>query len=67
MTMDLNAGWELRHEGLEKTAGDWPLVERKTEGWLACSLPCDVRMPLIGAGDVTEPLEGLNCFESEWV
>ena len=67
MTIDLNAGWELRPEGLEMAAADWPLVERRREGWLSCSLPCDVRMPLIERGIITEPLEGLNCFDSEWV
>ena len=67
MTIDLNSGWELRPEGLEMSALDWPLIERKTDGWFSCSLPCDVRMPLIEKGVITEPLEGLNCFDSEWV
>ena len=67
MTIDLNSGWELRPEGLEMSALDWPLIERKTEGWFPCSLPCDVRMPLIEKGVIAEPLEGLNCFDSEWV
>jgi beta-mannosidase len=67
MKMNLNEGWELRPEGLEKSALDWPLIERKTEGWYEASLPCDVRMPLIEKGVIPEPLEGLNCYESEWV
>lgn len=67
MKIDLNSGWELRSEGLDMSARDWPLIERKAEGWFSCSLPCDVRMPLIEKGVIAEPLEGLNCFESEWV
>ena len=67
MKLDLNTGWELRFEGLEKSSLDWPLIERKAEGWFPCSLPCDVRMPLIERGVISEPLDGTNCFESEWV
>ena len=67
MKIDLITGWELRSEGLDMSAGDWPLVDRKADGWLLCALPCDVRMPLIQKGIIAEPLEGLNCFDSEWV
>ena len=67
MTINLNSEWELRPEGLELTAHEWPRVARRTEGWLPCALPCDVRMPLIERGVIKEPLEALNCFDSEWV
>jgi hypothetical protein len=30
-------------------------------------IPCDIYEPLIREGIIKEPLEGMNCFDSEWV
>ncbi|HVO38292.1 MAG TPA: glycoside hydrolase family 2 protein [Spirochaetia bacterium] len=67
MRLDLNDGWEVRFEGMEKSAADWVVIERRTEGWMPCSLPCDVRVPLIEAGIIREPLDEMNCYDSEWI
>ena len=67
MELKIDSGWQLRHEPLDVTADFWPVVSRRSEGWLPCALPCDVHMPLIVAGIISEPLDKLNCFESEWI
>jgi len=66
-TLNLNAAWRLRAEDLALDHRNQASVAQKKDGWLEAELPCDVRMPLIAAGKIPEPLEGLECFASEWI
>lgn len=37
-------------------------------GWTPIEdIPCDVRVPLIKEGTISEPLEEMNSYESEWI
>jgi beta-mannosidase len=66
-SIDLNSGWQLRYEDLSTGHEDQQFVCAQEDGWLDTSLPCDVHVPLIAAGIITEPLEGIHCFDSEWI
>lgn len=81
--LDLNDHWKLRfaplnYSGLEAALSlaegedfspSRPLPTQKTlvSPWFPARLPCDVHTPLIEAGILREPLEGLNSFDSEWI
>lgn len=67
MRMNLNSDWRVRCEDIGCTAEDADAVLARTDGWWVCDVPCDVREPLIREGIIAEPLEGMNCFDSEWV
>ncbi|MFC3798893.1 glycoside hydrolase family 2 protein [Cohnella sp. GCM10012308] len=64
--MALNQDWFVRYEELHRGPEHASEVMRQTEGWLGTQVPCDVHMPLIEAGIIPEPLEGLNSFACEW-
>lgn len=64
---DLNGGWRLRSEDLSLGGECQAAVADRKEGWFEAALPTDVRVPLIAAGLLAEPLEKLNCFDSEWI
>ncbi len=65
--VDLNAKWQLRFEDISLGHEQHQFVCAQEDGWMETSLPCDVRLPLINAGIITEPLTGTNCFDSEWI
>ncbi len=67
MRIDLKDGWQVRWESLECGPADARSIQVKKEDWLPAPVPGDVRQPLLAAGLIREPLEGLNCFDSEWV
>ncbi len=67
MQIQIDKHWELRSEGLEVGPADWPRVAREESGWLPCSLPCDVHVPLIESGAIREPLDTLNSYDCEWI
>lgn len=63
----LNDGW-LLHDfllscGVEKQAE----VLRETDGWLPCSVPCDVTVPLIAAGRALEPTVADQFEQNHWI
>jgi len=66
-TINLNTSWRLRPEDLSLDHRNHAAVAERKDGWYETALPCDVRMPLIEAGVISEPLEGLGCFASEWI
>lgn len=35
--------------------------------WFTADLPCDVRMPLIAAGRMADPVIGDHCFAGDWI
>lgn len=62
----LNDDWFVRYEELHAGPEKASEVMRKEGGWLRASIPCDIHMPLIEAGIIKEPLEGMNSFDCEW-
>ena len=67
MRTQINDGWTLCERPLDWTADDYGRVDMDSGKRWTVNLPCDVREPLIADGSIAEPLEGLNCFDSEWV
>ncbi len=80
ITLDLRGAWKLRPEFLDCTAcraqevlsrpdGDFRFGAKHfpaREGWLDAEVPCDVLEPLMRAGFVQEPTEGLNSRDCTW-
>lgn len=62
----LNDGWLLHEAPLSWNIGDAGRVMSLKSGWLSCSLPCDVRVPLIQNGIIKDPVLRDYCFSSEW-
>ncbi len=67
IAQSLNGAWQLRHESLSWDATRASDVPGRIDGWLDAHVPTDVRVPLIEAGFISDPVDGLECFESEWV
>lgn len=63
----LNDGWQLQSAPLFWDGSFLQRVKEKTEGWYECTLPADVRVPLIKYGVIKDPVLSDYCFESEWV
>ena len=65
---DLRDGWSLREAPLEYTKDMAGYVSAQADGWFhGLSLPCDVRMPLVDAGVIRDPVLADCSFDSEWV
>ncbi len=67
MRIYLNQDWLLTYEDISVKAECLQEVSNKNEGWLKTDVPCDIRQPLITNRIINEPLEGMNCFDSEWI
>lgn len=65
--LNLNNDWRLFEAPLSWQKDRLAAVLRKEGEYMACSLPCDVRMPLIAAGKIEEPVEADNFRRSMWV
>lgn len=61
----LNEGWKLHDTRMEVESPQEALAEGGR--WLTCALPCDVRMPLIEAGVIRDPVLADYSMESEWI
>ncbi len=62
----LNDNWKLRGEPLSAKIDSAPVILGQKEGWLSCSLPCDIHMPLIENKIIRDPVLADYCFECEW-
>ena len=63
--VDLNHGWRLRGTGMSVKSPEELSIK---EGcWYECDVPCDVRMPLIAAGVIKDPVLAGYSYESEWI
>lgn len=62
----LNTGWKLLEMPLSTPASQAQLVLGVQSGWMDCSLPCDVHMPLMAYGAIKDPVLADYCFDSEW-
>lgn len=65
--LNLNKDWQLHEEPMKWSKDFFGAVMGQKEGWYDCQLPVDVRMPLLDAGVIKEPLKADYCFESEWI
>jgi beta-mannosidase len=65
---ELGKGWQLRHEEIYFDRDHFATVISREAGWLDVpSLPCDVRVPLIAAGLIEDPVVADNYLRSEWI
>jgi beta-mannosidase len=64
--ISLNEGWRLFEAPLSWQKDRLAQVLRGG-GALPCDLPADVRMPLIAAGKIADPVEADNFRRSKWV
>lgn len=65
--IELNKGWRMHEAPMNWNKDYYAAVNRLEEGWYSCELPVDVRMPLLEAGVIKEPLQADYCRESEWI
>ncbi len=63
----LNDGWRLHEEPLKWDKDFLSVVLNQKDGWYLLNLPADVRMPLLEANVIREPLKADYCFETEWI
>ena len=64
--LSLNGMWELRDAPLEHDPAYAEHLFHAVEGWIPTPVPGDIHQGLIAAGRITEPLLGLNSFDSHW-
>ena len=64
--ISLNGIWELRGEPLACGLDQASTFTRKQEGWIDTPVPGDIHQGLVAAGEILEPLVGLNSFDCEW-
>lgn len=65
-TINLNAGWRMTHRPLRWGPEQAARVQRETEGWFSCDLPCDIHVPLIREGVIPEPLTARHWRDCRW-
>ena len=63
----LNDGWKLREEPLSVDKEKANIVAEKEKGWINGTVPGDIHIDLIRENIISEPLEGLNSFDCEWI
>lgn len=67
MKICLNDAWKLHKARLFRAKEDLARIKMEKEDWYDCSLPCDVRMPLIENGVIKDPVLADYCHDSEWI
>lgn len=67
MKICLNDSWKLHKAQLFRGKEEFHRIKMEKEDWYDCSVPCDVRMPLIEYGVIRDPVLADYCHESEWV
>lgn len=65
--LEINKDWKLHESLLRVEKEQWAYVHGLKDGWYTCSLPADVRMPLIKEGVIKDPVLADYCRESEWI
>lgn len=63
----LQEGWRLREEPLSMQRESVGAVLAQEQGWMDCSLPCDVSMALMAHGRIADPVVAMHCYENEWI
>ncbi len=65
---ELSKDWQLRHEEIYFDRDHYAAVVGRQDGWMDVpALPCDVRVPLIAAGLIEDPVVADNYIRSEWI
>ena len=67
MRICLNEAWRLHKTDLSRRAEELAQVRAEQGDWYDCSLPCDVRMPLMENGVIKDPVLADYCHDSEWI
>lgn len=67
MKINLNKNWSICYADIECGHEAYEKILGKISGWIEADVPCDIHEPLIREGIIKEPLDGLNCFDSEWI
>jgi beta-mannosidase len=62
----LNGIWELHEDALCASTPDAERIARRIEGWIDQPVPGDIHQGLEQAGQIQEPLIGLNSFDCRW-
>lgn len=65
--LKMNDNWRIHESLLSVEKDQWAYVHGLEDGWYSCSLPADVRMPLIENGVIRDPVLADYCRESEWI
>ena len=65
--LKMNDNWRMHESLLSVEKDQWAYVHGFEDGWYSCSLPADVRMPLIENGVIRDPVLADYCRESEWI
>ena len=65
--LKMNDNWRMHESLLSVEKDQWAYVHGLEDGWYSCSLPADVRMPLIENGVIRDPVLADYCRESEWI
>ncbi|OBZ14978.1 beta-mannosidase [Bacillus sp. FJAT-27264] len=64
---DLNEAWLVHEAPLHWERENLAAVKALKDGWYACTLPTDVRIPLIEHGIIQDPVKSDYALSSEWI
>lgn len=64
--ISINEGWKLCMAPLSWDSSYYGEIKQKKEGWMECSLPADIHMPLMKYGYIKDPVKADYCFAAEW-
>lgn len=62
----LKEGWKLHEAPLSWGKDMLNAVMAKKDGWLDCTVPCDIHTPLEEAGIIKDVVKADYCYDAEW-
>ena len=62
----LNGKWLLKEEPIYSDISNYGKVVNEEDGWFDAAIPGDINVDLQKNGKISEPLTGLNSFDSLW-
>jgi len=65
--LNLKTDWKMLEAPMKWGRESAAAVSVCDEGWYSCNLPCDVRMPLLDAGKIKDPVLADYWKESTWI
>jgi beta-mannosidase len=65
--INLNEAWLVHEAPLHFGKESLGAVKAFRDGWYACTLPSDVRVPLIENGVIQDPVKAGYALDSEWI
>lgn len=66
MKININNDWALKYSPINTNIEDYQKIAEE-DGWMKCSLPCDVHMPLLDLDIIPEPTLSDYAYQSEWI